>query len=253
MRRARLVALAVVALAALAAFQGPRADAVVGGTAVPPGKHAYVAALLDGGDQICGSSVIAQRWVLTAAHCVVDADAADLSVAVGSVDWTAGRVIPITRIVVHHAYDSGTSANDVAVLELASDAGVPALRLPAVNAGPESGGTPAVVAGWGSEVPIVGLVPPFGTTMRETDLRLVDDARCLTINAPDVQVCAEELLADSCQGDSGGPLIVQGSAGAFQLGVVSYGYGCGIPALPGVYSEVNAASIRDFIRQHTGV
>lgn len=253
MRRARSAALVVAALAALAAFQGPRADAVVGGSAVPPGKYPYVAALLDGGNQICGSSVISARWVLTAAHCVVDADAADLAVAVGSVDWTAGRVIPVTRIVVHQAYDASSSANDVAVLELASDAGVPALRLPGVNAGPESGGTPALVAGWGSEVPIVGLLPPFGTTMREVDLRLVDDADCLTINAPDVQVCAEALLADSCQGDSGGPLIVHGSAGPFQLGVVSYGYGCGVPMLPGVYSEVNSSSIREFIRQQTGV
>ena len=84
--------------------------------------------------------------------------------------------------------------------------------------------------------------------------------------------------ADACQGDSGGPLLLAGAAhdsedvqvgaGAvaradvavlappqraahraahWQVGIVSYGVGCGRPAMPGVYTKV--VEYRSFIAQ----
>lgn len=255
MRRAVRAGLALVlAAGALAFLRPPGADAVVGGSPIEDGEHPYLAALLDGGEQICGATVIAPRWVLTAAHCVVEADAAELDVTVGSVDWTEGRVIEVKRVVVHSAYDEDTAANDVALLELAADAGVPAVRVPGAAADRfEVTGQPVTIVGWGSEVPVVGLVPPLGSRARAAELEVVADDECPTVNDPATQLCAEALLADACQGDSGGPLLAEGDFGPTQLGVVSYGFGCAVPMLPGVYSETNAPSIRAFIRSLAGV
>ena len=44
---------------------------------------------------------------------------------------------------------------------------------------------------------------------------------------------------DSCQGDSGGPIgIDRGDKNYTVVGIVSYGYGCGLIGYPGVYAEV---------------
>ena len=54
----------------------------------------------------------------------------------------------------------------------------------------------------------------------------------------DSMLCAGGLGSDACQGDSGGPLTSEPNGGT-NLGVVSWGYGCGGGGFPGVYTQLS--------------
>lgn len=52
---------------------------------------------------------------------------------------------------------------------------------------------------------------------------------------------------DFCDGDTGGALVCNDR----QVGIASWGYGCGLPNLPGVYTSIPA--FRAWIREVTNV
>ena len=75
-----------------------------------------------------------------------------------------------------------------------------------------------------------------------------------TSGIDDTMLCAglAEGGKDSCQGDSGGPLFVTTADGKYlQVGVVSWGYGCGLPDVRGVYARLG--QFKDWIEQNMGV
>ncbi|MGB3627693.1 MAG: trypsin-like serine protease, partial [Henriciella sp.] len=63
-------------------------------------------------------------------------------------------------------------------------------------------------------------------------------------------LCAGGDDQDSCYGDSGGPLVVRNEYGEpFQVGIVSWGLGCGREDSPGVYTR--AAHFAPWIEETT--
>ena len=68
----------------------------------------------------------------------------------------------------------------------------------------------------------------------------------------DESICAGRRGVDTCQGDSGGPMVRRDRLGRWvQVGIVSWGVGCGRAAYPGVYTQVShfAADIRAAIER----
>lgn len=239
---------------------------VIGGTDVPNGKYPFVAALRDTRygstayqQQFCGGALIDRDSVLTAAHCVYGKSAAPLQVTVGrtALSSTKGQTRRVSRIFIHRYYNPNLdSAYDVAVIKLSSPvSGITPIRLATSSQDYlETPGRNATIAGWGNTIaqPAGGSAgTSYPDRMREAQVPVVSDSQGQSVYGssyfPSLMVAAGKTGKDACQGDSGGPMFANVSGRYTQVGVTSFGIGCGASGYPGVYAEVNAATLRNFI------
>jgi len=248
-------------------------DMIVGGQPAEEGDFPYQVRIYSvGNDDIgfCGGSVIGDKWVLTAAHCVMDVD--KVMVGYGSVDRTQTKRIPSEKILMHPDYLEG-KATDVALIKLQDPIGGPDRIIRLADAQTENSsvtpGAKLVVSGWGArwevqkDTDVMNLLKSLSSGKQLEELyypRLlhwvqvqpIETEQCKSLykqmNSPlkveDTEICAMQPGArkDSCYGDSGGPLVVPAADGEqpVQVGVVSWGEWCAHETLPGVYARVSS-------------
>lgn len=228
------------------AFTSPRARRVperqpriVGGQPAPSGAFPFAAAITTPARfQYCGGTVIADRAVLTAAHCQVQAG--DL-VLVGSVNLNTARPVRVAESRINAKFNSITMDYDVAVAVLDAPAGVPVAPLALVVTSSK-----ATVIGWGATSE--GGEGTNALQQVSMPLWSAEDCRRVYPTLTSRQVCAGKVEGggDSCQGDSGGSLLTGGDPWLV-LGVVSFGIGCARPGVPGVYSDLRAPEMRAWV------
>jgi len=236
---------------------------IVGGNVVENDKWPSLVSLVSAGDEerrvrhFCGGSVVAERWVLTAAHCMFNEDGSPLTpdqflVVAGMNDLRDENVVDtvVSNVYIHPGYEHAVAlTDDIALVELATSVSVPANDVSSTN--PETlVGASAFIAGWGLLADIETASEGdqlFQYQLADASVPIVSLAQCNSPESYDgfivnTQLCAglREGGVDACQGDSGGPLYVLQGSRQVQIGVTSWGLGCGRPNYYGVYTDVNS-------------
>nr|KAF6297794.1 transmembrane serine protease 9 [Pipistrellus kuhlii] len=230
---------------------------IVGGSAAGLGEWPWQASLwLRRREHRCGAVLVAERWLLSAAHCFdVYGDPKQWVAFLGTpfLSGADGQLERVARIYKHPFYNLYTLDYDVALLELAGPVHrsrlVQPICLPEPAPRPPSGAR-CVITGWGS----VREGGSMARQLQKAAVRLLSEQACRRYYP--VQISSRMLCAgfpqggvDSCSGDAGGPLACREPSGQWVLtGVTSWGYGCGRPHFPGVYTRV--AAVRSWITQN---
>ncbi len=234
---------------------------VLGGDDSEPGDWPSMVALVSPGIStvknrfFCGGTIIAERWVMTAAHCLFDAFRgpyipSDIYVIAGIHDLVEDaelEEVMVTNIIIHPDYDNSLESppNDIALLELAEVLDAPVGEL-FVGESEDYTGTIGHIVGWGATRFINEEAEAYPTTQQEAPVPLVSLATC---NSPlsyaglivVTQLCAgyAEGQIDTCAGDSGGPLYIVENGRTIQMGITSFGNGCGQENFYGIYTNVS--------------
>ncbi len=218
---------------------------------------------------LCGGSYIGNGWVLSAAHCFEDANFKlnEYRVRLGARDISKdeGVSFRIDQAVRHSGYNSELKLNDIILLHFVDERilkwdlrrlGVEPIALHGdIPSGPSLAPNHLFkVTGWGltnyrdkdSFSPILQSVQlqrmPTDACAEKLETPNRINATVLCAREPDSQMLndrAGEESQDACQADSGGPMTIVNAQGTpIQVGIVSWGRGCGYRGFPGVYTRV---------------
>ncbi|XP_061432836.1 transmembrane protease serine 3-like isoform X1 [Lethenteron reissneri] len=241
----------VITLQCLACGVGAPLDSsrVVGGRPAAGGRWPWQVSLHYDASLVCGGSIVAPSWVVTAAHCVVHNPLPGLWKAYAGLVEQPSMIAPylvVDKVYFHSLYDAQSSDYDVALLRLQGPAHFSASVSPVCLPGAEFDSPPGKmcwITGWGRTDEHTNAVSP---ALQEARVPLLSMALCNSGSyyrgaITPRMVCAgyEQGGIDGCQGDSGGPLVCPGASRWLLTGVTSWGDGCGHARRPGVYSRVS--------------
>lgn len=252
-------------------------DRIIGGRKTEPGEFPFQVRLnirSRRGSGICGGVVLDERHILTAAHCMtacvsqylttatIESSGVMATIGDHSIRSSDGEVeVDIEKITPHEKYDACNfyaNDHDIALIKTGSPIefkftsdGYGSINRPCMPQSKDMAykeGESVIVSGWGVTRDNSG---SLSNILRYVQVPLVNTTRCQDTYGSRVtsdHVCAgyQSGGKDSCQGDSGGPLVRVVDNKYELVGIVSFGYGCGQPGAPGVYTRV--ASYIDWIK-----
>ncbi|XP_077630028.1 coagulation factor IX [Crocuta crocuta] len=222
---------------------------IVGGKNAIPGQFPWQVVLHGTVDAFCGGSIINEKWVVTAAHCINP----DVKITIVAGEYNieekehTEQKRNVIRTILHHSYNAAVNKynHDIALLELDEPLTLNSYVTPICIADREYTNTflkfgSGYVSGWGR---VFNRGRP-ATVLQYLKVPLVDRATCLRSTKFTIynnMFCAgfHEGGKDSCQGDSGGPHVTEVEGTNFLTGIISWGEECAMKGKYGIYTKVS--------------
>lgn len=229
---------------------------IIGGENASLGEFPHMAALgyeEDGSVKWkCGASLISKRYLVTAAHCIIDISGIKpTKVRMGVIDITLrNKSIPVQdydveESIPHPEYNISARIHDIGLIKLRRDVQITKLVRPACLYIENDDPNGLIVSGWGitaadgteqSDILLKATLTPYP----RQDCDKLYKAR-ISKRIISAQICAVDNSSDTCKGDSGGPLQIENKKtnGIYSIvGVSAYGINCG-GNTPGVYTRIS--------------
>merc|ERR1712168_70086 len=248
--------------AILAPALGGRLPYIVGGKNVDiPGTYPWQASLQPQGQyHSCGASLVSERWLVTAAHCV-GYSPSYYKVVLGMHDKDsrkegAPKMYGVDKVIMHEDYRYASGfPNDIALLHLSEDADLSSPYIAAVAMADKdedfAGNPNCYITGWGR---LYGY-GPSPDVLQEANINVYSQSYCEQYwgsSIGDYHTCVgEQYTSGACNGDSGGPMVCK-VRGEWKLaGSTSWGRSGCSTSYPSVYARISY--FRDWIAENTGV
>ncbi|XP_019606036.2 coagulation factor IX [Rhinolophus sinicus] len=222
---------------------------IVGGENAKPGQFPWQVLLNGKIDAFCGGSIVNEKWIVTAAHCLKPGDT--ITVVAGEhnteEDEHTEQKRNVIRVIPHHNYNATINKyhHDIALLELDRPLTLNNYVTPICIANREYTNIflkfgSGYVSGWGK----VFNRGRTASILQYLKVPLVDRATCLRSTKFTIynnMFCAgfHEGGKDSCQGDSGGPHVTEVEGIHFLTGIISWGEECAVKGKYGIYTKVS--------------
>nr|AAD17492.1 chymotrypsin 2 [Anopheles aquasalis] len=219
---------------------GTHHNRVVGGQDAAESSAPYQVSLqLADIGHFCGGSILNERWILTAAHCLKEKDAADLEVLAGTNSLKeGGQRYRVDRLFSHSRYNRPQFHNDIGLVHLASPIQFSS-KVQSIEYSEHA--LPANVTVRLTGLGLLDVWGPTPTQLQTYDLLTLSNKECkekIKLNPHNVDighVCTLTKQGEgACNGDSGGPLVFEDKL----VGLVNFGIPCAT-GIPDVFARVS--------------
>jgi trypsin len=220
---------------------------IIGGSLTEDGEYPYFVNLGD-----CGGSLIAPSVVLTVAHCALDFVDKYVLIGANKREKLTGNTQKAKVIdeIPHPKYDDDSLENDIMLLRLEREVDMESPSADYRFSWNENGNLPSD----GQDLTVIGMgvISDGGNDpsdyLLDVNVQAIPYSECNRNYDSNGQVndaimfCAGDVERggrDACQGDSGGPIVIRNGDRHVQVGMVSWGEGCGSKGKPGVYTRLS--------------